>query len=226
MNKQEVRARIEEFGIIPAVRVSSADDVMFVAETISGAGIPIIEITMTVPDAAHVIQDLTRNHPDILVGAGSILDAGTAQLCMKAGACFITSTGFDPDVVKAALDQDVLVFPGVLTPSEIIAALKAGSDMVKLFPCSQVGGPSYIRALKRPFPQVPMIAAGGVDQQTVADFILAGALAVGIGHELIPQPAIRKRQKDWIEELARRFIQLVKQARLQMHNHRAARAPR
>jgi 2-dehydro-3-deoxyphosphogluconate aldolase/(4S)-4-hydroxy-2-oxoglutarate aldolase len=226
MTKLEVRARIEEFGIIPAVRVSNAADVMFAAETITSAGIPILEITMTVPDAVHVIHDLTRSQPDIVVGAGSILDAKTANLCIEAGASFITSTGFDADVVKAAQEKDVLIFPGVLTPTEIIAALKAGSDIVKIFPCSQVGGPSYIRALKRPFPQVPMIASGGVDQQTVADFILAGAVAVGIGHELIPLPAIRKRQRDWIEELARRFLNLVKQARAQIHTNRVARVVR
>lgn len=223
MTKTEARARIEEFGIIPAVRVSSAADVQFAAEAITGAGIPILEITMTVPDAIHVIFELTENRPDIVVGAGSILDAKTARLCIDAGASFITSTGLDLDVVRAAEEKDVLTFPGVLTPTEIIAAIKAGSDMVKIFPCSQVGGPGYIRALKRPFPQVPMIASGGVNQQTAADFILAGCAAVGIGHELIPLPAIRKRQRDWIEELGRRFLNIVKQARNQLQTNREAR---
>jgi 2-dehydro-3-deoxyphosphogluconate aldolase/(4S)-4-hydroxy-2-oxoglutarate aldolase len=224
MNKQEVRARIEEFGIVPSVRVSTADDVMFAAETIAEAGIPILEVTMTVPDAIHVIYELTQSRSDIVVGAGSILDARTARMCIEAGASFITSTGLDLEVVQAAEDKGVLIFPGVLTPTEIMAAIKAGSDLVKIFPCAQVGGPGYIRALKRPFPQVPMIASGGVNQQTAAEFILAGCAAIGIGHELIPLPAIRKRQRDWIEELARRFLNIVKQARNQLHSNHAARA--
>jgi 2-dehydro-3-deoxyphosphogluconate aldolase/(4S)-4-hydroxy-2-oxoglutarate aldolase len=226
MTKQEVRSQIEEFGIIPAVRVSTAADVLFAAETITRAGIPILEITMTVPDAIHVIFELTQSRPDIVVGAGSILDAKTARLCIEAGAHFLTSTGLDLDVMKTATEKDVLIFPGVLTPTEIIAAVKAGSDLVKIFPCAQVGGPGYIRAMKKPFPQVPMIASGGVNQQTAAEFILAGCAAIGIGHELIPLQAIRKRQRDWIEELARRFVNIVKQARTQLQSNHAVRAYR
>jgi 2-dehydro-3-deoxyphosphogluconate aldolase/(4S)-4-hydroxy-2-oxoglutarate aldolase len=225
MTKQEARSHIEEFGIIPSVRVSTEDDVMFAADTITMAGIPILEITMTVPDAIHVIYQLTQQRPEIVVGAGSILDAKTARMCIEAGASFITSTGLDIDVVKAAEEKEVLCFPGVLTPTEIIAAMKAGSDLVKIFPCAQMGGPAYIRALKRPFPHIPMIASGGVNQQTASEFILAGCAAVGIGHELIPLPAIRKRQQDWIVELARRFLSIVKQARNQLQSNHVVRAP-
>jgi 2-dehydro-3-deoxyphosphogluconate aldolase / (4S)-4-hydroxy-2-oxoglutarate aldolase len=216
MKREEVRARIEEIGIIPAIRVSSAEDALFVAEAVSAGGIPIVELTMTVPGAIDAIAHLARNSPDLIVGAGTVWDTETARRCLDAGAKFLTSTGFDPDVVEFSVKQSVLVFPGALTPSEIMMAWEAGSDFVKVFPCSQVGGVSYIRALKKPFPHVPLIASGGVNQQTAADFILAGAAALGIGGDLIPHKAIRLRQPHRIHELARRYVNMVKGAREQM----------
>jgi len=216
MHKEEVRARLEEIGIIPAIRVSSAEDALFVAEAISASGIPIVELTMTVPGAIDAIGRLARNNPDMIVGAGTVWDTETARRCVDAGAKFLTSTGLDIGVVEFALKEKVVVFPGALTPTEIMMAWKAGSDFVKVFPCSQVGGVSYIRALKRPFPHVPLIASGGVNQQTAADFILAGAAALGIGGDLIPQKAIHLRQPHRIHELARRYLNMVKGAREQI----------
>jgi 2-dehydro-3-deoxyphosphogluconate aldolase/(4S)-4-hydroxy-2-oxoglutarate aldolase len=213
VNKAEVRARIEEIGIIPAIRVSSAEDALFAAEAVLSGGIPIIEVTMTVPGALEVVTDLVRHGPDVLVGAGTVLDVSTAQRCINAGAHFLTSTGFDSHVVGLAVEAELAVFPGALTPTEVIAAWKAGSDLVKIFPCSQVGGPAYIRALRAPFPQVSLIAAGGVNQQTAADFIDAGAVALGIGNELVPHQAVRHRRADWIAELSRRFLGMVRRAR-------------
>jgi 2-dehydro-3-deoxyphosphogluconate aldolase/(4S)-4-hydroxy-2-oxoglutarate aldolase len=216
MKKEEVRARIEEIGIIPAIRVSSAPDAEFVAEAVSSGGIPIVEITLTVPGAIDVIAALARNSPDVIVGAGTVWDTETARRCLDAGAQFLTSTGLDLAVVEFAVKEGIVVFPGALTPTEVMMAWKAGSDFVKIFPCSQVGGVSYIGALKRPFPHVPLIASGGVNQQTAADFILAGAAALGIGGDLIPPKAIQLRQPHRIRELARRYLGMVTDARAQL----------
>lgn len=212
MNKDTVRARIEQIGIIPAIRLPSAEDALFAVEAVSDSGIPVAEVTMTIPGAVEVIRQLARN-PELIVGAGTVIDLDTAQQCLDAGAKFLTSPGLDLHIVEFARKQDVVVFPGVLTPSEIMMAWKAGSDFVKVFPCSLLGGASYIRALKSPFPDTRLIAAGGVNQQNTADFILAGAVAVGVGRELVSPEAVRRRQLDWIRELAHRFLQIVKDTR-------------
>ncbi len=213
MNKQEVRARIEQVGIIPAVRVSSAEDACFAAETVNRGGIPVAEITVTVPGAIEVISDLTSRIPEMVVGAGTVLDIEMARRCLDAGAKFLTSPGLVLEVMEFAVKNEVVVIPGALTPTEVITAWKAGADMVKIFPCAQVGGDSYIRALKAPLPQVPLVASGGVNQQTALNFVLAGAAALGIGTELIPKEAVQRRQAERILELARRFTKLVKEAR-------------
>jgi 2-dehydro-3-deoxyphosphogluconate aldolase / (4S)-4-hydroxy-2-oxoglutarate aldolase len=216
MDKEQVGAKIHEVGIVPGVRTSSAAEARFAAEIVAKAGIPIVEITMTVPGAIDVISDLARYLPDVIVGAGTVLDIETAKLCLKAGAKFLTSPGLDLEIVQFARKENVLMMAGALTPTEVITAWKAGSDFVKVFPCAQVGGDSYIKALKGPFPQIALIAAGGVNQQTASNFILAGAAALGIGGELIPRAAIELRQPERIRELARRFLNLVKMARTQM----------
>jgi 2-dehydro-3-deoxyphosphogluconate aldolase/(4S)-4-hydroxy-2-oxoglutarate aldolase len=216
LKKEEVQARIEEIGIVPAVRLSSAEDARFATEAISHGGIPIVEITMTVPRAIDVISDLARNSPELIVGAGTLFDTETARRCLDAGATFLTSPGLDLAIVEFARKENVVVLAGALTPTEVTTAWKAGSDFVKIFPCSQVGGDTYIRALKRPFPQVRLIAAGGVNQQTAANFILAGASAIGVGGELVPKDAIQLRQAERIHELARRFVRFVNNARARM----------
>jgi 2-dehydro-3-deoxyphosphogluconate aldolase/(4S)-4-hydroxy-2-oxoglutarate aldolase len=213
LNKNQVRSRIEEIGIIPAVRLSSAADALFAAEAISVSGIPIVEVTMTVPGAVQVIAELAQSDPEFIVGAGSLFDVDMARQCLEAGAKFLTSPGLDLNIVEFALQHDAVVLPGALTPSEVTAAWKAKADFVKVFPCSQVGGPSYIKALKGPFAQVPLIAAGGVNQQTAGEFILAGATALGVGSDLIQPDAIERREAAWIRELSRRFIRVVRQAR-------------
>src|SRR5271163_4339327 len=187
MKRQEVRARIEEIGIVPGIRVSTAELAVYAAESVNLAGIPIAEITMTIPGAVDVIAQLTGKYPDFVVGAGTVLDAEAAKRCLDAGARFLTSPGLVPEVVEFALKKDIVIIPGALTPSEVIAAWKAGADFVKIFPCAPVGGASYIRALKVPLPQIPLIASGGVNQLTAGDFILAGASVIGIGSELMPR---------------------------------------
>jgi 2-dehydro-3-deoxyphosphogluconate aldolase/(4S)-4-hydroxy-2-oxoglutarate aldolase len=213
MTRQEVRARIEEIGIIPAVRVHSAADAVFAAEAVCEGAIPIVEVTMTVPGAVEVIRELTRQNAGILVGAGTLFHVETARRCLDAGAAFLTTPGLDLEIVNFALGRGVVVFPGALTPTEIAAAAKAGSDFVKVFPCEANGGPAYMRTLKGPFSEVQMIASGGVNQTNAMAFIRAGAVALGIGRDLIHQDAIKRRERGWITELARRYTKMVADAR-------------
>ena len=213
MKKEEVRARIEEIGIVPAIRVSSIEEARFAAAAVSSGGIPIVEITMTVPEACELIQDMVTNVPDMIVGAGTVLDPETARRCLEAGAHFLTSPGLDLSIVELTNKADVVTMPGALTPSEVTAAWRAGVDFIKVFPCAQVGGAGYIRALKGPFPNASFVAAGGVSQQTASDLIRAGATALGIGSELIPRDAVRHRRAEQIVELARRFLSIVRVAR-------------
>jgi 2-dehydro-3-deoxyphosphogluconate aldolase/(4S)-4-hydroxy-2-oxoglutarate aldolase len=215
MNKAQVRARIEEIGIIPGIRVGKAGRAKFAAEAVHRAGIPIAEITMTVPGGADVISHLAKSLPDMAIGAGTVLDTETARRCLDAGATFLTSTGLVPEVVEFALKNDVVVFPGAMTPTDVIAAWKMGVDFVKIFPCGPLGGPSYIRALKFPFSQIPLIATGGVNQQTAGNFILAGAVALGIGSELINPEGLPMMKEEQINELARRYLKIIKAARAQ-----------
>ena len=215
MNRREVRAQIENVGILPSVRVSSEEHARFAAETVYAAGIPVVEITLTVPGALNVVRDLAKRYPDLAIGAGTVLDADLARQAIDAGARFLTCPGFVPVMVAYANKADVVVFPGALTPTEVIAAWKAGSDFVKIFPLAPVGGVQYVRALKVPLPQIPLIATGGVNQLTAFDFILAGASAIGVGKELLPKESLELRQEQRIHELARRFLTMVREARAQ-----------
>jgi 2-dehydro-3-deoxyphosphogluconate aldolase / (4S)-4-hydroxy-2-oxoglutarate aldolase len=213
MTRQQVRECIQGIGVIPAIRVASAPDAVMAAEAVASGGIPIVELTMTVPGALEAIAELARKEQGIVVGAGSIWDIETAQRCLDAGAQFLTSTGLDLKLVEFANKEDVVVFPGALTPTEVMMAWNAGVDFVKIFPCSQLGGPAYIKALKAPFPKVPLIASGGVNQQNVAEFFLAGVTAVGVGGHLVPKKAIELKQPHRIHELAARFVRSAHEAR-------------
>jgi 2-dehydro-3-deoxyphosphogluconate aldolase/(4S)-4-hydroxy-2-oxoglutarate aldolase len=213
MTRQEVRACIEKIGIIPALRVTSLEEARFAAEAVYHAGLPIAEITMTIPGALDLIAGLVRDFPDMVVGAGTVLDADTARRCVDAGARFITSTGLELSVVEVAVKNDVLVMPGALTPTEIIAASKAGADFVKVFPCAPLGGDGYIKTLKAALPLIPLIAGGGVKQHTAGLYITSGASAIGVGKELITHEAVRLRKAEWIIELAHRFLSIVANAR-------------
>jgi len=215
MDKTVVRARIEEIGIVPCARVKAPELAMFAADTLYSAGIPIVEITLTLPEAFEVIEILASRYPDLVVGAGTVLEEEQARRCIEAGARFITSPGFIPEVVAYAKRMDVLVFPGALTPTEVIAAWKSGADFVKIFPTATIGGTHYVRALKVPLPQIPLIVTGGVNQLTAFDYIFSGASAIGVGGELLPKEALRYRQDERIRELARRFVNMVKEARAQ-----------
>lgn len=213
MKKQEVRALIEQVGIVPVIRAGSPQEARFAAEAVWRGGIPIVEITMTVPGAVGVIEELVRTAPEILVGAGTVLDAESARKCADAGAQFLVSPGFDAGTVAAARERDLLVMAGALTPSEVMTAWKAEADFVKIFPCGNLGGANYIKALKGPLPQVPMVPTGGVNLQTVVDYIRAGAAAVGVGGELVQKEALQSRNAEALRGLAKQFVDLVRTAR-------------
>jgi 2-dehydro-3-deoxyphosphogluconate aldolase/(4S)-4-hydroxy-2-oxoglutarate aldolase len=210
MTKQEVRAWIEETGVIAAVRERLKEDALFAAETVAQSGIPVVEIALTVPQATLVISHLAKTVPGIVVGAGSVTNPEAARQSLDAGAQFITSDGFHPAVIEFGAKHSVVVIPGALTPTEVISAWETSSDFVKVVPCAQLGGPAYIGSLHVMFPNIPLVASGGVDQQTASKLILAGAIAIGVGRELIPRDAIRNRQSARIGELARRFLDFVK----------------
>jgi 2-dehydro-3-deoxyphosphogluconate aldolase / (4S)-4-hydroxy-2-oxoglutarate aldolase len=216
MTKQQVRNRIVEIGIVPVVRAASAQQAMQAAEAVCAGGIPIVEITMTVPGAIDVITQLAKSMGnDVLIGAGTVLDAEAAERCIDAGADFLVSPGFDLATVQFAKQQGKLIMAGALTPTEVITAWKAGSDFVKIFPCGTVGGAKYIKALKAPLPQVPMVPTGGVNLETAADFIRAGADALGIGGELISAAACKSGNLSVITEAARLYVDIVQEARRQ-----------
>lgn len=213
MTREQVCRKIHDIGLVPSIRVSSAADALFAAETVISGDIPVVQITMTVPGAVDVISGLRLRHPDVVIGAGTVLDEETANRCIGAGAMFISSTGFDAAIVELARKHHVASMPGALTPTEVMGAIQAGADMIKIFPCAQVGGPAYIKALRAPFPRAALIASGGVTQQTAVHFIEAGATALGVGEDLMPRDAIRGRKEDWIRELARRFLAIVQKTR-------------
>jgi 2-dehydro-3-deoxyphosphogluconate aldolase / (4S)-4-hydroxy-2-oxoglutarate aldolase len=214
MDKTSVRDRIVEIGIIPVVRASSRAEALLAAGAVSEGGIPIVEITMTVPGAVEVIRELAKmNASNVLIGAGTVLDVEMAQRCRDAGAQFLVSPGLNLPTVEFAVREKILMMAGALTPTEIITAWKAGSDFVKVFPCGQVGGAKYIKALKGPLPQIPLVPTGGVNLTTVAEFLEAGAAALGVGGELVQAEAVKAGRREVIVENARKFTAVVKQAR-------------
>jgi 2-dehydro-3-deoxyphosphogluconate aldolase/(4S)-4-hydroxy-2-oxoglutarate aldolase len=214
MTREQVRNRIVEIGIVPVVRAASAQQAIQAAEAVCAGGIPIVEITMTVPGAIDVIALLAKSMgQEVLIGAGTILDADAAQRSMDAGAEFLVSPGFDLATVQLAKLRGKLMMAGALTPTEVITAWKAGSDFVKIFPCGSVGGAKYIKALKAPLPQVSMIPTGGVNINTAADFIQAGADALGIGGELVSAAALKSGNVKAISEAARQYVAIVREAR-------------
>ena len=214
MNKSEVLRRIKEVGIIPVVRATTADEAMRAIDAIREGGIAVLEITMTVPGAVGVIEQVAaRFGNDALVGAGTVLDAETARDCILAGAQFIVSPALNIETIARCRELDIAVMPGALTPTEVVQAWNAGADFVKVFPAGAVGGASYLKALKAPLPQIELVPTGGVSLKTAADFIRAGAAALGVGADLVDINAIREGQAALITERAKQFIEIVREAR-------------
>jgi 2-dehydro-3-deoxyphosphogluconate aldolase/(4S)-4-hydroxy-2-oxoglutarate aldolase len=224
MNKKEVADKITSVGIIPVVRASSAQQALLAVDAICAGGIPIVEITMTVPGAIEIIREVARTRGSrVLVGAGTVLDADTAERCIAAGAEFIVSPGLKVKTIEFVSKAQKLMLAGALTPTEVITAWEAGSDFVKIFPCGQVGGASYIKALKGPLPQVPLVPTGGVNLQTASEFIEAGAAALGVGGELVQAAALKAGKPDVITEAARAFLAAVAAARAKLSTSAASR---
>ena len=214
MTKTEVIREIKETGVIPVVRANSADEAMRAIDAIREGGISILEITMTVPGAVKLIEQVAnRYRNEALVGAGTVLDPETARACISAGAQFVVSPSLNLETIACCRELDTVVMPGALTPTEVVQAWTAGADFVKVFPAGAVGGASYIKALKAPLPQIELVPTGGVSLKTAAEFIRAGAAAVGVGADLVDIKAIREGQAALITERAKQFLEIVRQAR-------------
>jgi 2-dehydro-3-deoxyphosphogluconate aldolase/(4S)-4-hydroxy-2-oxoglutarate aldolase len=214
MNKIDVLQRIRDIGLIPVVRAESADQAMRAVAAIKAGGVSVLEITMTVPGAIDVIEKLAAVYgSEALIGAGTVLDPETAARCIQAGAQFIVSPALNEETIACCRTNDVAIFPGALTPTEVVRAWNAGADAVKIFPAGAVGGASYLKALKAPLPQIELIPTGGVSLKTAADFIKAGAMALGVGADLVDPKALREGNEELITERARQFIEIVREAR-------------
>jgi 2-dehydro-3-deoxyphosphogluconate aldolase/(4S)-4-hydroxy-2-oxoglutarate aldolase len=214
MTRQEVLSRIAETGLVPVVRAESAEEAIRVVDAIREGGVSIFEITMTVPGAIGVMEQVSRRFgADVLVGAGTVLDAETARACILSGARFVVGPALDVGTIEMCRRYSVPVMPGALTPTEVLAAWSAGADVVKVFPCGAVGGASYIKSLKAPFPQIELIPTGGVSVKTAADFVKAGSFALGVGADLVDTRAVREGQAGQVTERAREYLRIVREAR-------------
>jgi 2-dehydro-3-deoxyphosphogluconate aldolase / (4S)-4-hydroxy-2-oxoglutarate aldolase len=214
MDKANVLQQISDVGVVPVVRAASPDEAILAVEAIKAGGLAILEITMTVPGAIKVIEELAKRYGnDTLVGAGTVLDPETAQACIDAGAAFIVSPALNVSTIELCVARSIAIFPGSLTPTEVVTAWQAGADAVKIFPCGAVGGAKYLASLKAPLPQVKMIPTGGISLTTAASFIEAGAFALGVGADLVDVKAIRSGEPERVTAAARAYIETVKKAR-------------
>jgi 2-dehydro-3-deoxyphosphogluconate aldolase/(4S)-4-hydroxy-2-oxoglutarate aldolase len=212
--KEKVLGRIRALGLVPVVRARSAEEATQAIDAIRAGGIDVLEVTMTVPGAVPLIAQVAQRFgADAVIGAGTVLDAETARACILAGAQFVVTPTLNAETIACCRRYGVPVLPGALTPTEVLTAWEAGADMVKVFPCSAVGGASYIKALKAPLPQVELVPTGGVNLETAAAFIKAGASALGLGSDLVDLEALRKGNAASVSERARQLVAIVQAAR-------------
>ena len=217
MTSQQILSFITEIGIVPVVRTTSAETAIKAIEAIYRGGIRSAEITMTVPGAIKALEKIADQFGDkIMLGAGTVLDPETARACMLAGAQFFVTPSLNLATIEIVKRYSKVVCAGALTPTEVLAAWQAGTDVVKIFPANAVGGPKYIKALKGPFPQIEMIPTGGVNLETAGEFLKAGACAVAVGGELVDAKLIRENRYDRIEELAREYLAVIAKTRAEM----------
>ncbi len=213
-SKEAALARIREVGIIPIVRTASPEEAFRAAEAILEGGVGIAEITMTVPNALKVVERVAERFAgQVLLGAGTILDAESCHAALQAGAEFIVAPSLDVRVVELTRQHGKVSIPGALTPTEVVAAWQAGADLIKIFPCAPVGGPKYIKALRGPFPQLDFVPTGGVTLESAPAYIQAGAAALAVGGELVDANALREGRLEVIRETARKFVEAVRAAR-------------
>ncbi len=214
MNKAEILKRIREIGILPVLRAASVDEAVALAEAIEAGGITALEITMTVPDAIEVMRSLKRRAGDrILIGAGTVLDPETARACILAGAQFIVSPALNVKTIEICHRYSIPIIPGALTPTEVVTAWEAGADVVKVFPCSALGGAKYLKSLKAPLPHIELIPTGGVSLSTAAEFLSAGAFALGVGADLVNPKAIAEGKPELITQTAKEYVEIIRKAR-------------
>jgi 2-dehydro-3-deoxyphosphogluconate aldolase/(4S)-4-hydroxy-2-oxoglutarate aldolase len=214
MTAQEILAFITEVGIVPVVRTQTAEQAIQAVEAIYNGGIRAAEITMTVPGAVRALEKVAdRFGGKIMLGAGTVLDPETARICMLAGAEFFVTPSLRPATIEMVKRYSKVICPGALTPTEVLTAWEAGADVVKVFPCGNVGGAKYIKALKGPFPQIEMIPTGGVNLETAADFLKAGACAVAVGGELVDAKLLKENKYDELTERARQYLAVIAKAR-------------
>jgi 2-dehydro-3-deoxyphosphogluconate aldolase/(4S)-4-hydroxy-2-oxoglutarate aldolase len=214
MSKERTLHSLLEIGIVPIVRADSAEKALRAAQAICRGGLRALEVTMTVPKAIQVIEKVADEFgAEMLIGAGSVLDAETARACMLAGAEFFVTPALNPKTIEICRRYGKIVMPGALTPTEVLTAWEAGADLVKIFPCGNLGGPKYIKALKAPLPQVLMVPTGGVSLDNTAEFFKAGSSAVAVGSELCDKQAMADGRFEVIEQNARQFLEVVRKAR-------------
>lgn len=213
MQKEQVLSQIRQIGIVPVLRAPSRHAAVVIAEAIIAGGINVLEVTMTVPGALDIIRQLRKEHPDLLIGAGTVLDPETARTCVLEGAQFIVSPALNLVTIERCREHDVPIFPGALTPTEILTAWNAGGDVIKVFPASAVGGAAYLKSIKAPLPQIELIPTGGVSLQTSPEFLRAGAFALGVGAELCDTSAVAEGKSERITQMARQYRQIIAEVR-------------
>jgi 2-dehydro-3-deoxyphosphogluconate aldolase/(4S)-4-hydroxy-2-oxoglutarate aldolase len=209
MEKSVVLETIRREKLVPVVRTNNTEDARKAVEILASCGIKIFEITMTVPNAAELIRELSAPDSGVLLGAGTVLNPEQAKECVEAGARFIVSPAFDAETVRFCRDNRIAVMPGCLTPTEVLTAWNAGADCVKVFPCDALGGAKYLKTLKTLFPHIEMMPTGGVSCETIADFFNAGAIAVGVGADLVDVKAIREGSMGRVADKARKYLEIV-----------------
>jgi 2-dehydro-3-deoxyphosphogluconate aldolase/(4S)-4-hydroxy-2-oxoglutarate aldolase len=214
MEKSKIMQHMHDLGLVPVLRASSAEEAITIADAILAGGVNVLEVTMTVPGAIRVIEQLANHHGSkLLLGAGTVLDPETARACILAGAQFIVSPALDLRTIELCRRYSVPIMPGALTPTEIVSAWQAGADVVKVFPCSALGGAKYLKALQGPLPQIQLIPTGGVSLSTAEEFLAAGAFALGVGGDLVDAKAAREGRTNVITENAQKYISIVKKFR-------------
>src|SRR5580700_6928464 len=213
MKKIAVLNALREVGLVPVLRAQSVEQAMALADAIAAGGVTVLEVTMTVPGAIQVMRRLAEQRPDILIGAGTVLDAETARMCILEGAQFVVSPALNLQTIEMCHRYSVAVLPGALTPTEIVTAWQAGADVVKVFPASSLGGAKYLKSVKAPLPQVELIPTGGVSLATAQEFLEAGAFALGVGADLVNPKAIAEGKPETITENAAKYLAIVRKFR-------------
>jgi 2-dehydro-3-deoxyphosphogluconate aldolase/(4S)-4-hydroxy-2-oxoglutarate aldolase len=213
MRKEDVLAELRKIGLVPVLRASSVDKALALATAIADGGVTVLEVTMTVPGAIEVMRRLAQERPDILIGAGTVLDPETARMCILEGAKFVVSPALNIKTIEMCHRYSIAVLPGALTPTEVVTAWQAGADVVKVFPASAMGGAKYLTALKGPLPQVELIPTGGVSLATAHEFLHAGAFALGVGSDLVDAKAMAEGKPEKVTNTAKEYLRIVNEFR-------------